>query len=172
MLEECPHCQSRVIPMGDGCCPSCQKNINDPVVVSDPQDVPEEEAGPAGMPKPVAFIFWLNIGSAVVMLGVLLFSIRRGNAWELGTGIATLFLCVLCIIGILQKSKLIYWLGRIGAAVAVFQDLARIAAVCASGAPLLALLWLLHGVLCGAMFIAFSMSESKAYFRIRTSGSS
>lgn len=29
MLEECPHCFSRIVPMGDGTCPRCQKDTKD-----------------------------------------------------------------------------------------------------------------------------------------------
>ncbi len=29
MLEDCPHCYTRVVPMTDGTCPACRKNVRD-----------------------------------------------------------------------------------------------------------------------------------------------
>jgi hypothetical protein len=58
MLVECPHCSTRVLPMGGRICPSCRKNLDAPPEPAAPEiafgavpgavGAPELERSPAG----------------------------------------------------------------------------------------------------------------------------
>ena len=115
-------------------------------------------------PKSVAVAFWLSVVAAVLTFAQLILAICVARA-QVAVVSISLFVCVLFIIGILQKSKFVYWLGLIGAVCSVFVDgfkLFQFAFV----APIVIPIFLMYIGLDVAFFVALVKEDTRKYFGV------
>lgn len=117
------------------------------------------------MPKPIRFVYICSIVfAALSLLGIVIAVVSA--LWEqIGVPIFGFILSVLCVIGIIQKSRVVYWLTLVGAGLSVFQDVFRIAAI-ATIAPILIPILMIHLGVMMAIFVALRQQTSRDYFGI------